>query len=88
MAIKLLHISDLHVSANDAFNTVVAQKIALLGGEIRNDEAAQVEAFAQHRKHVGPGHRGRRIVLRDEPAYGHPTAPEAAATTTVSPGFG
>ena len=46
----------------------VAQEIALLGGEIRDDEAAHDEALAQDREHVGPGHRGRRIVLRDEPA--------------------
>ena len=46
-----------------------AQEIILLGGEIRHDEAAQREALAQHRGHVGPGHRHSGVVLRDQPAH-------------------
>src|SRR5215471_15982529 len=48
--------------------TDIAQEISLLRGEIRDDEARHEEALAQHRKHIRPGHRGRRIVLRDKPA--------------------
>src|SRR5262249_27889419 len=48
--------------------TDIAQEISLPRGEIRDDEATHEEALAQHRKHVRPGHRGRRIVLRDKPA--------------------
>src|SRR5262249_3204320 len=49
----------------------IAQEIGLFSGEVRDDESTQEQPFAQYRKHIGPGHRGRRIVLRDEPAYGN-----------------
>src|SRR5262249_44710769 len=46
----------------------VAQEVALLGGKVRYDEAAQQEALAQHREHVGTGHRGGGAGLREEAA--------------------
>ena len=47
----------------------IAQEIGFSGCEIEDDEPAQDEAFAQHGKHIRPGHRRRQIVLREEPAY-------------------
>src|SRR6266478_9090999 len=46
-----------------------AQEIGFFGGEIRDDEAAQSQAFAQHREHVWARHRGCGAVLGDEPAH-------------------
>ena len=43
----------------------IAEKIGLLGSEIRHYEAAHREALAQHREHVRPGNRRGRVVLGD-----------------------
>jgi hypothetical protein len=47
----------------------IAQEIRLPGSEIPDDEAAQSQALAQHREHVGPGHRRGGAVLGDQPAH-------------------
>src|SRR5215467_13674792 len=42
-----------HVFA--VFETAAAHPVARFGRKIRYDEAAQRQALAQHREHVGPG---------------------------------
>src|SRR6516162_4365163 len=49
--------------------THIAQKVWLFRGKIGNNEPTQEKALAQHRKHVGAGHRAGRIVLRDQAAH-------------------
>jgi hypothetical protein len=52
--------------------TDVAQEIGFLSGKISHDEPAQEQALAQHREHVGAGHRPGRVVLCDQPTHGNP----------------